>query len=85
MIRSNVIDVNKTEYMSCVFGLRKKKSTERIVCKFKNTKLRIRQNIELNLCDTLKAQVITSLFNILNTKEDQNIDDDAIVGVIDFK
>lgn len=84
MIRSNVIDVNKTESMSCVFGLRRK-------IKFKNTKifhntLCIRQNdIELNLCDMLKTKVITSLFNILNTKEDQNFDDDAIAGVIDFK
>lgn len=45
----------------------------------------MRQNIELNRCDMLKTQVITFTFNILNTKEDQNIDDDAIAGVIDFK
>lgn len=39
---------------------------------------------ELNLCDMAETKVITALFDMLNTKDGENIDDDAIVDVIDF-
>lgn len=39
---------------------------------------------ELNLCDMVETKVITALFEMLNTKDGESIDDDAIVDVIDF-